>query len=75
MKQISLVLLAHDNIKKRTKREKFLNEMEERVAAWDRMLRLVDPHSPKAGGGRQPTGLQAFKCINADGEFRASLEN
>ena len=56
MKQQSLASLTYEGMKKRTKREKFLNEME-RVVSWKRLLKLIEPHYPKAGRGRQPTGL------------------
>ena len=56
MKQQSLASLTYEGMKKRTKREKFLNEMEQ-VVPWDRLLGLIAPHYPKAGRGRQPRGL------------------
>jgi hypothetical protein len=56
MKQHSLALLTYDGMKKRAKREKFLNEMEQ-AAPWERFLDLIEPHYPKAGKGRQPMGL------------------
>ena len=56
MKQQSLASLTYEGMKKRTKRERFLNEME-RVVPWGRLLGLIEPHYPKAGKGRQPMGL------------------
>jgi IS5 family transposase len=38
------------------KRELFLDQMEQ-VVPWAELLALVEPHYPKAGNGRQPTGL------------------
>jgi IS5 family transposase len=43
-------------MKKRTKREKFLNETEQAVP-WERLLKLIGPHYLKADKGRQPKGL------------------
>ena len=40
-----------------TRRERFLAEMDA-VIPWDRLIALIEPHYPKAGGGRQPLGLE-----------------
>uniref|UniRef100_UPI00398A4006 transposase n=1 Tax=Methyloglobulus sp. TaxID=2518622 RepID=UPI00398A4006 len=56
MKQQSLAPLTYEGMKKRTKREKFLNEMD-KVVPWERWLQLVRPHYPKVGKGRQPLPL------------------
>ena len=56
MKQQSLASLTYEGMKKRTKRKKFLNEMV-KVVPWERLLKLVEPHYPKAGKGRQPFPL------------------
>jgi len=40
-----------------TRRERFLAEMDA-VIPWPRLLRLIEPHHPKAGNGRQPLGLE-----------------
>jgi IS5 family transposase len=47
--------------KKRTRREKFLAEMEA-VVPWTRLLTLIEPHYPKAGpkGGRPPMPLETM---------------
>ena len=45
-----------EGMKKRTKREKFLNEMEQ-VVPWDRLLGLIEPYYPRAGKGRRPRGV------------------
>ena len=39
------------------RRERFLAEMDA-VIPWLRLLRLSEPHYPKAGNGRQPLGLE-----------------
>jgi len=45
-----------------TRREQFLAEMEA-VMPWARLLRLIEPHYPKAGNGRQPLGLEKMLRI------------
>lgn len=62
MKQQSLASLTYEGMKKRTKREKFLQEMA-RVVPWGRLERLVEPHYPRAGNGRQPRGLKVMLRI------------
>ena len=47
MKQLSFATLAYENKKKLTKREKFLNEVEI-VVPWNRALKLIESHYPKA---------------------------
>jgi Transposase and inactivated derivatives, IS5 family len=57
MDQLSFASLDYAAKKKRTKREKFLAEME-RVVPWGRLLALIEPFYPKAGQvGRQPFPL------------------
>lgn len=50
--------------KKRTRREQFLSEMDT-VVPWDRLLKLIEPHYPKAGpkGGRPPMPLETMLRI------------
>jgi transposase, IS5 family len=45
-----------------TRRERFLGEMDA-VIPWARLLRLIEPHYPKAGNGRQPLGLEKMLRI------------
>jgi len=45
-----------------TRREHFLTEMDA-VLPWPRLLRLIEPHYPKAGNGRQPLGLEKMLRI------------
>src|SRR6201998_4080748 len=45
-----------------TRREQFLAEMDV-VIPWARLLRLIEPHYPKAGNGRQPLGLEKMLRI------------
>jgi IS5 family transposase len=45
-----------------TRRERFLAEMDA-VIPWSRLLRLIEPHYPKVGNGRQPLGLEKMLRI------------
>jgi len=45
-----------------TRRERFLAEMDA-VIPWPRLARLIEPHYPKAGQGRQPLGLEKMLRI------------
>jgi IS5 family transposase len=42
---------------KRTRREAFLEEMEQ-VVPWRELCALIEPHYPKAGNGRPPVGVE-----------------
>jgi len=42
--------------------ERFLGEMDA-VIPWPRLVRLIEPHYPKAGQGRQPLGLEKMLRI------------
>jgi IS5 family transposase len=58
MKQTSFASLEYAGKKRKTRREKFLGEME-RVVPWSALVALIEPHYPKSGRvGRPPTGLQ-----------------
>jgi transposase, IS5 family len=54
--------LAWSTKGKVTRRERFLAEMDS-VIPWDRLIRLIEPHYPKAGRGRQPLGLEKMLRI------------
>jgi transposase, IS5 family len=45
-----------------TRRERFLAEMDA-VIPWARLIALIEPQYPKAGGGRQPFGLEKMLRI------------
>jgi IS5 family transposase len=62
MKQQSLASLTYEGMKKRTKREKFLQEMEQ-VVPWERLEQLIEPHYPRVGKGRPPRGLKVMLRI------------
>ena len=51
--------------KKRTRRERFLSEMEKAVP-WKALLELIEPHYPKTSskGGRPPYPLAAMLRIH-----------
>ena len=62
MTQLSFATLDHQNKKKRTKREMFLDEMDQ-VAPWVQLTALIEPHYPKAGNGRRPYRLDVMLRI------------
>ena len=62
MKQQSFSSLEYSSKKKRTKREKFLDEMDS-VVPWARLEALIEPYSPKPGKGRPPFFLSAMLRI------------
>lgn len=62
MKQTTFASLAFEAKKKLTRRERFLKEMDQ-VVPWDRLLRLIERHYPKAGNGRQPMPLPTMLRI------------
>ncbi len=62
MKQLSFATLSYHNIKITTKREKFLNEMEQ-VVPWERLLKSIEPHYPKTGKGRPPMPMECMLRI------------
>jgi len=62
MKQLSFASLNYENKKVTTKRERFLDEMD-RVVPWERLLKIVEPHYPKAGSGRPPMPMETMLRI------------
>jgi transposase, IS5 family len=57
MKQISFASVAWQNKGKITRRERFLAEMDA-VIPWARLLKLIEPHYPKASNGTQPMPME-----------------
>jgi transposase, IS5 family len=53
MQQISFTDAEFTSKKRKTRREKFLEEMEISVP-WDELESVIEPHYPKTGNGRQP---------------------
>jgi hypothetical protein len=62
MNNPSFASLAYDSKKKKTRREKFLQEMD-KVIPWKDLLKIVERHYPKAGNGRQPMPLERMLRI------------
>ncbi|EXI77471.1 MAG: Transposase DDE domain protein [Candidatus Accumulibacter regalis] len=57
MKQISFSQAEFQRKKRRTRREVFLDEMEQ-VMPWAELFAVVEPHYPKGKRGRPPVGLE-----------------
>ena len=56
--QISFSQAEYEKKKKRTRREVFLEKMEQ-VVPWSRLMEVIEPHYPKSGRrGRPPIGLE-----------------
>ena len=62
MSQPTFAALAFANKKKKTRREQFLEEMEQ-VVPWTTLLKVVRRRYPKAGNGRPPVGLEKMLRI------------
>jgi len=62
MNTLSFARLAYENKKKKTKREKFLEEMD-KVIPWDHLIDEIRNYYPKAGNGRQPMPLKRMLKI------------
>ena len=60
--QRTFASMAWNSKGKVTRRERFLGEMDA-VIPWSRLIRLIEPHYPKAGNGRQPLGLEKMLRI------------
>jgi transposase, IS5 family len=62
MKQTTFASAAWDRKGKVTRRERFLAEMDA-VIPWVRLLKLIEPHYPKAGNGTQPMPIERMLRI------------
>ena len=62
MMTVSFASLAYENKKKKTRRQKFLEEMD-KVIPWDELLQDIKEYYPKAGNGRQPMPLKRMLKI------------
>lgn len=61
--QQSFADMEYTNRKRRTKRDKFLEIMEE-VIPWDEWTTLVEPYYPNSKRGRPPRGVETMlRCI------------
>src|SRR6478735_11189547 len=63
MKQLSFSDAEYGGKRKRTRREVFLAEMH-RAVPWPQLEALIEPHYPKAGGGRRPYPLATMLRIH-----------
>ncbi len=63
MSQMSFSSLAFRAKKKVTRREQFLQEMDQ-VTPWSTLEALIEPFYPKAGNGRRPTPLSVMLRIS-----------
>ena len=63
MKQATFASLAWDGKKKITKREQFLNEMNQ-VVPWAELCAVIEPYYPKGENGRPPKGLERMLRIH-----------
>ena len=63
MKQRTLAMAnGFERYGKKTRRELFLEEMEQ-VVPWSRLSALIEPYYPKEGGGRRPVGVERMLRI------------
>ena len=62
MISVSFASLAYENKKKKTRREKFLEEMD-KVIPWEEVLKDIKRYYPKAGNGRKPMPLKRMLKI------------
>jgi len=62
MHNLTFASLAYDNKKKKTRREKFLQEMDQ-VIPWKDLTEIIEKYYPKAGNGRQPMPLEMMLKI------------
>ncbi len=62
MQRVSFASLVYEHKKKKTRREKFLEEMNQAIP-WEELLQVVREHYPKAGNGRQPMLLERMLRI------------
>lgn len=61
--QLTLASMAWQNKGKTTKRERFLAEMDA-VIPWADLVKVIEPHYPKAGNGTQPYPLEQMLRIH-----------
>ena len=63
MSQISFSDAEYAGKRKKTRREVFLEEMEQ-VVPWKSLLGLIEPHYPVAGRGRRPYPLESMLRVH-----------
>src|SRR4030066_805080 len=62
MMTVSFASLAYENKKKKIRREKFLEEMNQ-VIPWEALIQDIKKYYPKTGNGRQPMPLERMLRI------------
>ena len=62
MSQPTFAALAYASKKKKTRREKFLEEMDQ-VVPWRQLRQVIERYYPKPGNGRPPLGLEKMLRI------------
>jgi transposase, IS5 family len=63
MSQISFADAEYAGKRRKTRREVFLEEMEQ-VVPWKALLKVIEPHYPVAGRGRRPYPLEAMLRVH-----------
>lgn len=63
MAQISFADAEYAGKRKKTRREVFLQEMEQ-VVPWKVLLQIIEPHYPVAGRGRRPYALESMLRVH-----------
>lgn len=63
MSQISFADAEYAGKRKKTRREVFLEEMEQ-VVPWKVLLKIIEPHYPVAGRGRKPYALESMLRVH-----------
>ena len=63
MSQISFADAEYAGKRKKTRREVFLEEMEQ-VVPWKVLLEIIEPHYPVAGRGRRPYALESMLRVH-----------
>jgi IS5 family transposase len=63
MNQLSFSDAEYAGKRKKTRREVFLEEMEQ-VVPWKTLLKIIEPHYPVAGRGRRPYPLEAMLRVH-----------
>jgi IS5 family transposase len=62
MRTVSFASLSYENKKKKTRREKFLEEMNQ-IIPWEELLQIVKKYYPVAGNGRHPMPMERMLRI------------
>jgi IS5 family transposase len=62
MKRTTFAGLAYESKKKKTRREKFLEEMDQ-VIPWKELIGIISPYYPRIGNGRHPMPLSMMLRI------------